>query len=80
MNRAYLNARGIFAMLTLDRHIDKVFFRNRIGIVVVLSVLEIYKVSLLEPEYPYPLGLSLEARVVVLSHTGIYASSAPYTS
>jgi hypothetical protein len=67
-------------LLTLNGQIDESFFRNQVRVIVMFRVFKIDQVSSFESEHPDPLKLRIMARVVILFHTGIDASSAPDAS
>jgi hypothetical protein len=80
VDRTYLHAGRLLALLTLNGEIDESFFRNQVRMIVMFRVFKIDQVSSSESENPDPLKLRITARVVILFHTGIDASSAPDAS
>jgi len=66
-------------MLTLNRHINEIFLRDLIRIVVMFRIFEVDEAPFLEPDDPNPLGLRLKARGVVFFDTSVNASPAADT-
>jgi hypothetical protein len=75
MDRAYLYARRVLAVLALNRKVDKPLFRYEGSFVVMFGVFEIDQATPLESENPDPVELMLRARVIIFFDTGIDASS-----
>jgi hypothetical protein len=76
MDRAYLHARGVLAVLALHREIEKSFFGHLRRIVVMFGVFKIDKTSSLKSENPDPMQLWLVSGIIVFSYTRVNASSA----
>ena len=77
MDRTYLYARGVLAVLALNRQIDKPLFRNEGRFVVMFGVLKIDQATPLKPEDPDPVELMVRSGVIVFFDTGVDAFSAP---
>jgi len=80
MDRANLHAGRILALLTLDRQIDKPFFRNGFRGVVMFRVFQIDQVSSLQSEDSDPVELAGITGLIIFLDTGVDASSTPNAS
>ena len=76
MDRAYLYAGRVLAVLALNREIKKPFLWDLRRIIVMLGVIEFDEASPLESENPDPLKLVLGARVIIFFYTRVDAPSA----
>jgi hypothetical protein len=80
VDRTHFHTGRLLTLLALNGEIDKSFFWNQIGVIIMFGVFKIDQVSSLEPENPDPLKLRVMPRMIVFFHTGVDASSAPNTS
>ena len=77
---ANFDTRRIFAVLTLDRHVEVILFRYLWRIIVMFRLFHVYEVTLLQSEDPDPLYLRVVARTIVFLHARIDTSPASHTA